>query len=191
MRKLKALMLIAILSLSSFGTSATFAQAGKDKPLKDAEYNLGLCGGRSFTEGHAVIETKDGKQTFTITHQVMDAEGTVVKDPDPVILAIDKSAIDANAIIQFHAQVELDKDLVEMSGFVKGNKLVIIQATNGELSHLFYGYTDKVDNIMTGYNADLKFCLALHQVSLEAIPAALLTWLIGDLPQTNGVLSHS
>lgn len=188
MRKLKATVLAAAMLLSSFGTSATYAQVKTDKLLKDAEYNLGVCGGHSFTEGHVVISTDvKGKQTFVITH-FLTGPATLEKDTDPVIFEIDKVGPETpDKILQFHGISLIDKHLIEISAYQLKDKMFVLIGVDGELSHVLYGFVGKLDDAVKYGEADWTYCQELHQHQMKEIPAILLFWLTGSNPVSSGV----
>ena len=163
---------------------ALFLAPAYSQSLKTAEYNLGSCGGRSFTVTHAVVVTEKDKQSIQFTYHLSDP-ATVVKD-EPTIFSVAKVEKDGEDGQRFQSVTEIDGHRLELNGLIYKDRIIAILTVDGELGHLFYGFTGGVDDMPKVATEHLQFCIFLHGTPDENLPAALISWLHGkDEAQNN------
>jgi len=162
--RVRNLILAGILAV---GSVVAFGQA--EKPV---EYNLGSCGGRSFTVQHAEIS----KDKLHFTH-FMSGPNTVVKDPDDPSFDYEAQPKDKDGTIKFKATTNYDKSVLQINGVILDGRLVGLMTVDGDLGHVYYGQLGSVDDMVKVAKEDFLTCAAIHQIPQEEIPSLLADFL--------------
>jgi len=158
------------------------AQVRLAEPRPAVEYNVGFCGGQSFTVMHVVLsENEKHEQTMDFNYHIEGAlDAPVVakeEGDDHAVFAAKLEPKDDDGNVKYHAEAKLgDKKLV-INGLLRGEHLIGLMLVDGELGHVLYGRVGKVDDMVKVVGVDYRFCIDLHQSGVEAIPQSLADWL--------------
>src|SRR6266436_2513317 len=172
MKLFRSITLALCMLLSSYA----LPQAKLPEP-QPQEFNLGFCGGTSFTVVHAVL-SPDGK-SLQFTHHLSDP-ATVVKDEGKELLTwsvkLEPKGADGNQ--KYSASAKYDDVTLTIDGLIRGNRIIGLQKVDGDLGHVLYGVVGKVDDMVKDVSDDISFCADVHMVGGEEdIPKLLIQWL--------------
>ena len=179
MKFLRGLILAVLLGASSL-TAGQQARLAEPRPV--VEYNIGSCGGQTFTVAHVVFsENEKHEKSLEFTYHV---EGThdqpvVAKTEggDHLVFAVKLEPKDKDGDVKYHAEAKFEEKKLELNGLIRGEHIIGILLVDGELGHVFYGRVGKVDDMVKVLDVDFSFCVDLHRAGVEAIPQALAEWL--------------
>ena len=169
MRIVRSLVLAACLMFAPLAVS----QAQKDKPA--AEFNIAACGGQDFTVQHAVLNADRSK--LSLEDYLVDAE-TVKKDDEPIVFDVRFDPKSDDGTTTFRGTAKLDNSVLTLVGATFGNRFVAIMAVNGNLGHLFYGFTGPLADITVGVQDSAQFCILLRGQDEGKLPGILADFLL-------------
>jgi hypothetical protein len=167
MKFLRGLVLASSMLVGSLGCSSQVRMA---EPV--VEYNVGACGGRSFTVQHAVV--KDGKWLF---NYFMSDPKTVQKDEDQLTFDYVAQPKDKDGVVNFKAKTKYQDSILEMNGAILNGRIIAIMTVDGELGHVYYGEVGTVDDMVKVAQEDYLVCSAVHSIPEQEIPALLMDFL--------------
>jgi hypothetical protein len=179
MRIFRSAVLAATLVVGAFVVHSCQSQVRMAEPVP-VEYNLGSCGGRSFTVQHAVV--KDKKLLF---NYFMSDPKTVEKDPDQLAFDYEEQPKDKDGVVKFKAKAKYQDSALEINGAILNGRVVGIMTVDGDLGHVYYGEVGKVDDMVKVAEEDYMTCVAVHSIPQEEIPALLADFLLNKDKEKN------
>jgi hypothetical protein len=165
---------LTLLGCLILGSCAAKFQVAELPPV---EYNVGMCGDRTFSMVHALFSA-DGKSLDFAYRLKNSTEVVKNKGNQHVVFAVDKKPKDEDGDISFSSQVKYDKHVLTLDGVIRGDRFAALLKVDGVLGHAVYGEIGKLEDMKSAVFVDALFCADLRGAGVENIPKILAGWLL-------------